>query len=114
MFVGHSKDIPGYYLESSGSVGILKKSLLGPEQGWEDYVMRLFDVEKGGCSPHHSHPWPHIVFIVKGKGRLTLEGKEHEVEGGTYAFIPSNAQHQFVNTGTDILQFICIVPPEGN
>ncbi|MBE3591336.1 mannose-6-phosphate isomerase-like protein (cupin superfamily) [Caldanaerobacter subterraneus subsp. tengcongensis MB4] len=31
----------------------------------------------------------------------------------TPAYIPSNALHQFVNMGEEVLELICIVPEEG-
>ena len=114
MAVGHAEDIQGKVFEGNGAQGVLKKTLMGAPEGWQDYVMRLFELAEGGHSPKHAHPWPHIAFIVKGTGSISLDGAEHEIKEGSYAYIPANAEHQFSNGNKSKMQFICIVPPEGD
>lgn len=114
MFVGHQADIPQIKIQSPEANAVIKQSLIGPEQGWEGWVMRLFTLSKDGYSPRHIHAWPHINYIVDGKGILFLEGKEYPVEKGSTAYVPSNALHQFKNSGNEDFVFICIVPEEGD
>lgn len=114
MIVSHASLVEGTMYNSNGAKNALKKALIGEKEGWKDYVMRLFEVSENGHSPKHSHPWPHIVFIVKGEGLLEMEGQIHELKTGSYAFVPNDVEHQFRNTGEDTFSFICIVPPEGN
>ena len=38
--------------------------LVGPSEGWDDYVMRVVSLEEGGHTPRHEHPWEHINFIL--------------------------------------------------
>ncbi|PKM86382.1 MAG: cupin [Firmicutes bacterium HGW-Firmicutes-12] len=114
MGIGHTKEVQGKLYDGNGAKNALKKTLIGAKEGWDDYVMRLFEIAEGGNSPKHTHPWPHIAFIVKGTGVVNLEGTDHEVEEGSYAYIPANSEHQFINAGNTDLKFICIVPPEGD
>ncbi|MCR4441435.1 MAG: cupin domain-containing protein [Peptococcaceae bacterium] len=114
MIAGHARDVEGKLYNSNGAKNALKKSLIGPKEGWKDYVMRLFEVEAGGYSPNHSHPWPHIAYVTKGKGIVNMAGTDHEVEEGSFAYVPPGVKHQFVNTGSDKFCWICIVPPEGD
>ncbi len=88
--------------------------LVGPEQGWDSHVMRLIELESGGNTPRHEHPWPHINYVVEGKGILMIDDEEHEVNKGTYAYIPENHIHQFRNPNQNKFVFICIVPKEGH
>ena len=90
------------------------KVLVGPEQGWQDYVMRVVELGPEGYSPKHAHPWPHINYMLEGQGVLHMDGQDHPVEGGSYAFVPGGTLHQFKNTGTGNFRFICIVPKEGH
>ncbi len=68
---------------------------------------------KGRAYPRHSHPWPHINYVVGGKGYLYLDGQEHSIETGAVAYVPGGVKHQFSNQGEDDFVFICIVPEEG-
>jgi quercetin dioxygenase-like cupin family protein len=90
------------------------KVLVGKDEGWDDYVMRIFELQVGGYSPKHSHPWPHINYIVEGEGIILQNGKETPVKKGSFAFLPKNEVHQFRNIGKGIFRFICIVPKEGH
>lgn len=93
--------------------GAVKQVAVGPEQGWEDYVMRIITLEAGGNSPAHAHDWPHINYVISGTGTLMIAGKEYAIQAGDCAYVPSNDQHSFTNTGRQPLEFICIVPTRG-
>lgn len=114
MIVSHKKDVKEIKLEGALIKDAYKKVLVSPAEGWEGYVMRLFRLSSGGYTPRHSHPWPHINYIVAGKGMLHLDGKDYEVEAGSFAYVPSDKEHQFMNVGKEDFEFICIVPEEGD
>ena len=114
MMISHKDKIEGQRYEGNGAKGVLRKVLIGATEGWSDYVMRLFEVEVGGHSPKHSHPWPHIVYVLSGAGNLYFDGQNQELKGGSFVYVAENKEHQFINKGSEKLSFICIVPPEGN
>ena len=96
-----------------GVLKTVKANIIGPDQGWKDYTLRVFKIGPGGYTPCHQHDWEHINFIIKGKGTLTLGSDVHEISEGDYAFVPSNIMHQFNNPHDEELEFICIVPNRG-
>ncbi|MDD2553287.1 MAG: cupin domain-containing protein [Desulfotomaculaceae bacterium] len=114
MFAGNAKDLVEIKVSAPGAVNAFKKSLIGPREGWEGWVMRLFTLKDRGCSPRHAHPWPHINYIVSGQGVLSAAGKETALEEGAVAYVPSNVEHQFRSTADNDFVFICIVPEEGD
>lgn len=114
MIVSHLDKLKGLKLDGEELKNVVKKVLVSPNEGWDGYVMRVFELSKGGFSPRHSHPWPHINYMIKGKGILHLDGMDHEVEEGSFAFVPANKVHQFLQRGEENFAFICIVPEEGD
>ena len=114
MVVGKIEELFAKEITSTEAKNARMKVLVNAENGWEDYVMRVVEVDESGYTPKHSHPWPHINYIFSGKGSLMIDGKENPVEAGSYAFVPGNHLHQFKNIGTDTFKFICIVPKEGH
>ena len=114
MVVGKLSELKGVKVNADNVKGAAMKVLVGPEQGWEDHVMRVLEVEAGGYTPRHTHDWPHINYVIKGKGILHLNGEDKVIEAGSYAYVPSNILHQFQNTGEEPLEFICIVPKKGH
>jgi len=114
MFVGNISDLEGMEIISNESKESFMKVLISPKEGWEGYVMRVIVVNKGGYTPKHNHPWPHINYIIEGEGQLLIEDKFHLLTSGSYAYVPSNSIHQFKNVGVEPFKFICIVPKEGH
>jgi quercetin dioxygenase-like cupin family protein len=90
--------------------GATMRIAIGPDDGAPNFVMRVFTVEPGGHSPRHSHPYEHEVFFHAGNGELFCEGETHSVGPGHVAFVPPGSLHQFRNTGSEPLVFVCVVP----
>jgi len=114
MIIGHKEDIEFSIPEDDSVKGVGMKKIIGAEEGWEDYVMRIVKLDPDGYSFDHKHPWPHINYYIKGKGVLTIEGVEYEVQEGGYSYVPAGKQHQWRNGSGERLEFICIVPKEGH
>ncbi len=110
MFVSNTEDIKSEEVGETGAVNAWKQSLVGPEQGWPGYEMRLFTLKNKGNSPRHVHQWPHINYVVRGKGVLYLEGKEYPLTEGAVAFVPGNTEHQYRSLSEEEFAFICIIP----
>ena len=68
MIVAHERDAQRLKLEGDSLKNVFKKVLVSPQEGWDGYVMRVFDLDIDGYTPKHSHSWPHINYILKGKG----------------------------------------------
>ena len=114
MIVSHRRDVLGTRMDNDQIKNAVKKVLISPTQGWEGYVMREFELGQGGYTPRHTHPWPHINYIIEGEGALHLDGQDYLLEAGSFAFVPNNKLHQFTNTGNGRFVFLCIVPEEGD
>lgn len=114
MIVSHEKDVKVHSISAKGYSNIVGKVLVSQENGWDDYVMRQFEVSENGYSGRHSHDYPHIVYTLEGVGSLFLDGENYPIERGSFTFIPPNKEHQLTNTGKQQLKFICIVPKSGH
>jgi len=91
-------------------VGVKIRWLIDQDTGAENFAMRLFEMEPGGCTPHHTHPWEHEVFILSGTGVVTGEDGEKQFKPGDVVFVPSHEEHQFKNTGYENAMFLCLIP----
>ncbi len=113
MFVSNIENVAKIPMNMEGAEKVMKQVLIGKNEGWENHVMRLFTINKNGHTPRHSHPYPHINFIVSGKGVLHMDGTDYDMKQGSIAYVPSNIIHQYINKGNDDFVVICIVPSEG-
>ena len=110
MKVVHYETLASTLIEDPAAAGVTKRVAIGPDDGAPNFVMRVFTVEPGGHTPKHRHPFEHEVFFYAGKGEVFYEGETHPVGPGFVAFVPADTLHQFVNTGSEPLVFVCVVP----
>jgi quercetin dioxygenase-like cupin family protein len=92
--------------------GVTMRVAIGPDDGAPFFNLRVFEVQPGQATPHHSHWWEHEVFVLNGQGVVKTEQGEMAVGHGSTVFVPGGEMHQFKNTGEDVLRFICVVPQE--
>jgi quercetin dioxygenase-like cupin family protein len=90
--------------------GVSFRVVIGEKEKAPNFVMRVFDVEPGASSPRHTHDWEHEVFILSGTGRVYGGGKEVSLSPGFTVYVPPMEEHQFTNTGDEVLQFVCLIP----
>ena len=90
--------------------GVTMRMMLGPDEGAPHFNMRIFDVQPGAATPHHSHWWEHEVYVLAGEGIVKDENGDKPIRSGMALLVPGNEKHQFVNTGDQVLRFMCLVP----
>ncbi len=114
IIIGEGRSVTSLDMhDGSRALYAQKRVLIGPDQGAENFVMRLFTLGEGGCSPYHTHRWEHEVFIISGRGKVKGATGEPAVAPGNFVFVPGNEEHQFLNAGTEPFEFLCVVPREG-
>ena len=114
VYIGRSQDVEARLYHNGTSVRHAEKRVLvGPNENAPSFSMRKFTLGKGGCSPYHAHPWEHEVYILAGRGEVRFAGGSRSVEPGNFAFVPPNDEHQFVNSGDSVFEFLCMVPLAG-
>jgi quercetin dioxygenase-like cupin family protein len=92
--------------------GVTMRVVIGPDQGAPTFNMRVFEVQPGHASPHHSHWWEHEVFVLSGQGEVKTDRGDVAISYGSTVFVPGGEMHEFKNTGADVLRFICLVPQD--
>jgi len=93
-----------------GIKGVTKQVPVGKADGAPNFSIRVFTLEPGGHTPHHSHESEHLNYILKGIG-VAMEGDtEHPIQEGDYLLVKPHEVHQYRNTGDSPLVFMCMVP----
>jgi quercetin dioxygenase-like cupin family protein len=84
--------------------------LINEKQGAPNFAMRRFEVEPGGSTPYHTHPWEHEVYVLEGDAVAVSKKGENEIGPGSVILVEPNEEHNFVNTGNKPLVFLCMIP----
>ena len=110
MKVNHYEQTPAVPVNMEGSSGCQVRWLVDDRDGAPNFAMRQFEVAPGGYTPQHFHDFEHEVFVLDGAG-VVLEGdREHPLAAGDVVFVKPNEIHQFRNTGSTPLKFLCLIP----
>jgi quercetin dioxygenase-like cupin family protein len=110
MKVVDYETIPLAPVQTDGAVGARFRCLIGEQDGAPSFTMRQFEIAPGGCTPKHAHGHEHEVFILEGAAVVLMGDREHALRSGTAVFVPPNVVHQFRNTGSGPLKFLCLIP----
>lgn len=111
VIVKQMSDVPATDLSPEAEVvGVVKQVLIGPADHAPTFAVRLFTLAPGGSTPFHSHPFEHGVIVLRGTGTVRTADGPQAMGEGSVVFVPPDAPHQFQNTGSIALQFLCIVP----
>ena len=86
----------------SGAQGLTFRTVFAREAGFQMPVT-YNDIAPGGKSKSHSHPDEHIVFVVKGAGKLFCGDSGYDISEGTAIYLASDEPHCFHNTGKETL-----------
>ncbi|MEZ5912975.1 MAG: bifunctional allantoicase/(S)-ureidoglycine aminohydrolase [Paracoccaceae bacterium] len=93
--------LPGW---SATRLWLIARPLTGFSETFSQYVMEL--AEGGGSdSPEPEAGAEGVIFVTEGRMRLTLDGRDHMLEPGGYAYIAAGAAWSLWNTGKDAARF---------
>ena len=66
----------------------------------------------GKASVNHYHPVAEETYhMLKGKGRLILDGEEAEITAGQTVFIAPGQHHKIFSVGEEALEMLCVCVP---
>ena len=100
-------------MDMEGARDVRKQLVISREDGTPTFSFRVFTIEPGGHTPHHSHPFEHLNYVIEGRGTALCNDIEHEIKQGDFAMVLPGEIHQYRNTSTSKpLVIICAVPKE--
>lgn len=99
-------------VDMEGAAGASRQVPIGKTEGAPNFSARVFTLQPGGHTPHHSHVSEHLNYVLSGKG-VALEGETpREIREGDFVLVNPKELHQYRNTGDEPLMFICVVPSQ--
>ena len=83
--------------------------LVGPDDGAPHFAMRRFSMEQGGGIPLHTNDVEHEQYVLRGRARMRVGDRVHDVSADDVLFIPAGVPHSYeVLEGP--FEFLCMVP----
>lgn len=110
MKVQSSDQVEQQPVTMEGSSGCQVRWLVGERDGAPTFAMREFEVEPGGFTPRHFHPYEHEVYVLSGTGVILENDQPHPLRAGDVVLVTPDEVHQFRNTGSTPFKFLCLIP----
>ena len=89
-----------------------KQVPIGIADGTPNFSICVFTIQPGGHTPHHSHDSEHLNYILEGSGEVLEGDRARPITSGDYILVKPQEKHQYRNTGSTPLKFMCMVPKE--
>lgn len=97
-------DMPGRHLRWVANADTVEPQYLSAS------VIRVAPGEK--VRPAHSHPnGEELIYIIRGTGRVVVDGVVDPVREGTLVLFRQGAVHMLQNTGEEEMKVVCFFAP---
>jgi len=108
-----TRTIPEFRIPGSRSIRVVLDPRLG---NYDRATVTAVTIEPGGTTGLHRHASDELIYVVSGRGRVTLvDGDvrlERDVEGGCVIVAKAGVEHETRNTGEEPLKLYCVfIPP---
>ena len=113
MYLSSLRNAEKIKLDIEGAKNVYKQIPISKADGTPTFSFRVFTIEPGGHTPHHTHSFEHLNYIIEGSGIVLGQDGKHKIKKGDFAMILPGETHQYKNTSLNKpLVMICAVPKE--
>jgi quercetin dioxygenase-like cupin family protein len=93
-----------------GAAGCRVRWLVGEQDQAPNFAMREFELDPGGHTPRHFHPYEHEIYVLEGEGAIIDGDVERPLRPGDVVYVAPDDVHQFRNTGGGLFRMLCLIP----
>ena len=78
-----------------------------------------YSLAHGTLAPGHRSKWhvlasSEVYYFLAGQGRFMIDDEVTKVEAGTTLYVPPGGKQSLENTGSQTIEFLCLVDPAWN
>ena len=70
MKITSVEQVPLENVTMPGAAGCAYRVALSAKDGAPNFAMRFFEVNPGGNTPLHNHPYEHEIYVMEGAGTV--------------------------------------------
>jgi quercetin dioxygenase-like cupin family protein len=94
------------------AVGARRRWLVDVSVDSPNFTVAEVEVQPGGSTLYHTHPYEHAMFILEGTGEVVESTGTSPLMPWEVLYIASNELHQIRNTGGKMLKFLSVEPTQ--
>ena len=87
MKIKHNAEVPLNDVTMEGAAGCKVRWLVGEADAAPNFAMRQFELEPGGHTPRHFHPYEHEIFVLEGDGVIVDGDQQRPLRPGDVVLV---------------------------
>ena len=72
----------------------------------------IYVLPAGGTDRQHPHASDEVYIVLRGRGSLRVQGKEHDVRPGSVISVDHGEEHNFTGITEDLHVLVVFAPPD--
>jgi len=72
----------------------------------------IYVLPTGGADRQHPHASDEVYVVLRGRGALRVQGKDHDVRQGSVISVDHGEEHNLVNITEDLHVLVIFAPPD--
>lgn len=72
----------------------------------------LYHLKAGGVDPQQPHHEDEAYVVMRGKGKIMVDGEDRDVQAGSVIFVPAHVEHRFHTITEDMEILVFFAPAE--
>jgi len=97
------------FVDVTAGTATRMQTLVGPGDGAPNFAIRRFVMGQDGGMPYHTNAVEHEQYVLKGRARVRIGERVHEVGPASVLYIPAGAPHDYTVVEAPF-EFLCVVP----
>jgi quercetin dioxygenase-like cupin family protein len=89
--------------------GVVRVTLAGPPAVPSAFELRYFEIAPGGYSSLETHRHPHLIVVLRGRGRALVGDRVYDLQPFDLLHVPPGVPHRWINDGDEPFGFLCPV-----
>ncbi|MBM3498897.1 MAG: cupin domain-containing protein [Armatimonadetes bacterium] len=94
----------------AGAQDVRIQWMLDEACGAPNFTLRRFEIDPGGHTPLHAHPWEHVVYVLRGRGTVVAGEAATPLGPDEAVLVSPDERHQFKAADDEGLVLLCLVP----
>jgi len=74
----------------------------------KEFEIILLSLKKGESIPMHKNPYDVLFYVISGKGTLTIEHENTELDKNELAYVQKEEDRSWINNDEEILELMVI------
>lgn len=90
---------------------VIKHIFAPDKRGINELTFSFAIIPPGSKTHNHKHDRGEVIYVVTGRGEVSIDGETYEIEPDVVLWAPKNVMHQVKNPGEESIKLATVFVP---